>query len=512
MRLSHIHEDGISRRDFLQKSGGGLAGLLVSGGLSPEVASIIASPNPPQLIATIITGERGADMISSVETRDVADSLKDVGTAYNMLRRLLGRNAGIGGGRANGRFSLGSYINPEDVTKLLKSGKVVVDDREGDNIHIQVQTDLDAGLKAPLSSVIINISNAAQGERHPFFTAPWPDSFQSYDDPQDYNVEPLGLKPQNLIKAWWNNWEKFGTTYLDKDTFSLLRKNGIDPTRPNLRDFEGYNTPNERKNATGSSEPEEWEGVEPEEWEKPEEPEKSKKLKKPRDYDVASSMHQWVENKSRFKTELDRVLSHIHEDDKSQVDPLEVRIVVKNDVPEELPESDNPLDNIRDDFRQEFVIVSISVEIRHNTKGVLETHTGTFNEGTHWPFSRYDYTLNTERPSTPVLYVAHDAWYTMHYANDWGLAPEDLDDNWTMDQVGQHPEDDQWLNRPMRSEFTLTWDHFIDIAERQADDGSGVGRLSAFDMSGAGHMPPDSDDYPFDFYPQEDPRSRFYGV
>ena len=209
-------------------------------------------------------------------------------------------------------------------------------------------------------------------------------------------------------------------------------------------------------------------------------------------------------------------LSHIHEDDKLQADPLEVRIVVKNDIPEELSEPDNPLDSIKDEFGERRVIASILVEIWHNTKGKLETHTRTFNMtgGPRYPFKQGGV---SRRNSTRSLHegplmIAYGAWYTMHYANDWGLAPEDLDDNWTMDQVGQHPEDDQWLNRPMRSEFTLTWDHFIDIAERQADDGSGVGRLSAFDMSGAGHMPPDSDDYPFDFYPQEDPRSRFYGV
>jgi hypothetical protein len=373
MRLSHIHEDDISRRDFLQKSGG-LASLLVGGGLSPEVASVIASPNPPQLIATIITG----DTYSRIEP-DVADSLKDVAAAYNTLRRLLGRNAGIGGGSTNGEFfSLGSYINPEDVAKLLKSGEVRTNNREGDDIHIDIQldhvkgiwsrpgvVDSDRGCRSPRR---LQISNAVQGDQpdenyiaasqerppsdqdHPFFTAPRPDDFESYDSAQTHNVKPLGLKPQNLIKAWWNGWEKFGTSYLDKATFSLLRKNGIDPTRVNVirntpsphmwqtdeleltdeqimaRDnsAKGYNTPNKRKKAIGNSEPEEWEGVEPEKPEKPEEPEKPEKseksekseklekLEKPRDYNVASSMHQWVENKSRFEAELNRVLSHIH--------------------------------------------------------------------------------------------------------------------------------------------------------------------------------------------------------
>ena len=153
-------------------------------------------------------------------------------------------------------------------------------------------------------------------------------------------------------------------------------------------------------------------------------------------------------------------LSHIHEDDKPQANSLEVRIVVKNDIPEEEPESDNPLDNIRDEFGKESVIASISVEIWHNTKGKVETHTGTFDEAVWWPFSRYDYFLNTVGGRESILHIAHDAWYTMHYANDWGVTPEDLDDNWS----SLDPEDDQWLLRPMRSEFTLTWDHFMDIA------------------------------------------------
>ena len=214
-------------------------------------------------------------------------------------------------------------------------------------------------------------------------------------------------------------------------------------------------------------------------------------------------------------------LSHIHEDDKPQlnsgaVDPLKVRIVVENDILKEPPpELDNPLDNIIDEFRKEAVVASISVEIRHNTKGVLETFAGEFDEGVHWPFSRHEYYLNTTGTVattatiaagtgwpyddvrrygaitqrafpeiakknfrivdvTPsgrditdsefhqcILHIAHDAWYTMYYTDDWGVTPEHLDDNWSL----LNPEDDQWLNRPMRSEFTLTWNHFMDIAE-----------------------------------------------
>jgi hypothetical protein len=54
---------------------------------------------------------------------------------------------------------------------------------------------------------------------------------------------------------------------------------------------------------------------EPEKLEEPEQPEQPEKLEKPHDYDIASSMHQWMENKSRFKAALDKALSHIHEDD-----------------------------------------------------------------------------------------------------------------------------------------------------------------------------------------------------
>ncbi len=289
MRLSHIHEASISRRDFLQKSGGGLVGLLVGGGLSPEIASTIASPNSPQLMATIISGESGR------YEPDVADSLKDVSAAYNTLRRLLGRNADIGGGSEFGEFfSLGGCINPEDVPKLLKSGEVV-DSSEGDEIFIEIWSSdfLDPTRRpAPDSKyqrkdiggkLIIHNKWLTSGQRVGRGGGVFPENSW----PADYDVN-APIEPKDLIKNWWDNWEKMGTGYLDKNTFSLLRKNGIDPIRPNVGPEGGPGPP------------------EPEKPEKPEEPEK---LEKPHDYGVASPMHQWVENKSRFEAELDRVLS-----------------------------------------------------------------------------------------------------------------------------------------------------------------------------------------------------------
>ena len=163
-------------------------------------------------------------------------------------------------------------------------------------------------------------------------------------------------------------------------------------------------------------------------------------------------------------------LSHIHEGDKSQADPLKVRIVVENDIPEELPESDNPLDDIRDEFKKSRMLASISVEIWHNTKGVLETYAGEFDVNceaaydwygpARWDFARYNYNLEvapdmatSSAIQLPFLHTAHDAWYTMHYTDKvWGHKTRELAA--------------QWLRRPMRSEFTLTWDHFMDIAEQ----------------------------------------------
>jgi len=56
-----------------------------------------------------------------------------------------------------------------------------------------------------------------------------------------------------------------------------------------------------------------WQNEKPEP-EKPEpekpEPEKPEEFEKPHDYDTASSMHQWFENKNRFEAELNRVLLH----------------------------------------------------------------------------------------------------------------------------------------------------------------------------------------------------------
>ena len=158
-------------------------------------------------------------------------------------------------------------------------------------------------------------------------------------------------------------------------------------------------------------------------------------------------------------------LSHIHEDDKLQADPLEVRIVVKNDIPEELSEPDNPLDSIKDEFGERRVIASILVEIWHNTKGKLETHTRTFNMtgGPRYPFKQAGVSHRNSRPAhmrlllprslhEGPLMIAYGAWYTMHYSK-----PR---------YTNFIRNDNQWLIRPMRSEFTLTWDQFMEQKRR----------------------------------------------
>lgn len=312
MKLSHIHETGMSRRNFLRRSGGGLASLLVAGGLPPQVASTIASPNPPKLMVTIISNSVGRN------EQNPADSLKGVGAAYNTLRKLLGRNADISVARGDlwaQQLQVSSYISPEDVAKLLKSSETLP---AGKSVTDHSYSAEDSEFNE--AGVYIEI---AQPDAHKFGGEPWvqPDILVTSVDNEVAYIPPPGdpIKPKDLIKTWWDNWEKFGTGYLDKNTFSLLRKNGIDPIRPNihgglpdvlepnditnLTKERGYNDPDAREMATGSSEPEEWEGVEPEKPEKPE------KFEKPHDYGVASPMHQWVENKSRFEAELDRVLS-----------------------------------------------------------------------------------------------------------------------------------------------------------------------------------------------------------
>jgi hypothetical protein len=249
-----------------------------------------------------------------------ADSLKDVGAAYNTLRKFLGRNADISVADEDGQnLCVSSYISPEDVAKLLKSSETLP---AGKSVTDHSYSAEDSEFNK--AGVYIEI---AQPDAHKFDGEPWvqPDILVTSVDNEVAYIPPPGdpIKPKDLIKTWWDNWEKFGTGYLDKNTFSLLRKNGIDPIRPNIHDGlpdvlepnditdltkeRGYNDPDAREMATGSSEPEEWEGVEPK---KPEKPEKPEEFEKPHDYDTASSMHQWFENKNRFEAELNRVLSH----------------------------------------------------------------------------------------------------------------------------------------------------------------------------------------------------------
>lgn len=66
------------------------------------------------------------------------------------------------------------------------------------------------------------------------------------------------LEPRNLLKQWWDAWEKYGENYLDENFAKFLKNNGIDPRRKFLNG-DGLNSDYVRDNAIKQKHPENWE-------------------------------------------------------------------------------------------------------------------------------------------------------------------------------------------------------------------------------------------------------------
>lgn len=135
------------------------------------------------------------------------------------------------------------------------------------------------------------------------------DNFDVTDDTIDIFNDPLGMEPSiwfldeapeglnanpaTLFKKWWKEWGNWGETYMDEKTAKRIERMGINPKRSSI-DSPGLNRDYVRDHHTGSSEMEEWE----QEYENEvKEPEELEKIEKPRDYQLASPMHQPFESR-----------------------------------------------------------------------------------------------------------------------------------------------------------------------------------------------------------------------
>lgn len=251
MKLRLITEAGLNRRSFLQKTGGGLLSTLVSGGLNIEttkkLASISVSPNP-NLIVMFEAGEAGR------YENSVRDSLDLVKKMYARAKQF------AAGGPVNlanldgQNLELCTEVSVTKIAELIKRFGVSMDD-SGEDI-----TDFYISMPGQQIRVVSN-------------------NYMSYYD-------SIVVDHNNLIQSWWDSWEVWGTGHMDKEMVSLLKKNGIDPSRENI-EGPGYN-----------EEPEEWEPQEPEEI-----------IPRPDDY-LASSMHQ------PFESRLDKALGIVMENEK----------------------------------------------------------------------------------------------------------------------------------------------------------------------------------------------------
>ena len=107
-------------------------------------------------------------------------------------------------------------------------------------------------------------------------------SISAVDDDMSFDAV---LDPRALLKSWWDNWEKFGESFLDEKFAGFLSKNGVDVRRKFVDD--GLNNGYVRENAIGQPHAEDWES----------EYTGLGDTVVPDDYRLASPMHQSFENK-----------------------------------------------------------------------------------------------------------------------------------------------------------------------------------------------------------------------
>jgi len=128
------------------------------------------------------------------------------------LRKLLGAGAKIGSTSGGEEFILGSIIDIKDVPRLLQSGKVRDYSSEEDGIYIEIDL--------PGRQIGSEMLTIYSGGSHLAF--------------------PEGsISPSQLLKVWWDKWEKWGVGFMDKDMLKLLKQNEISPRRENDEDNVG---------------------------------------------------------------------------------------------------------------------------------------------------------------------------------------------------------------------------------------------------------------------------------
>ncbi len=200
MKLQAINET-VSRRDFLKS----VAATLVSSGLNPATVQNIVtssvSATAPLYRVTIYTASSGRYM------PDVGDSMRAVLSSYNILKSAGVEN--VFAGNHNGdAYQFVADVTAEQLAKLVKFGDNMRDHTERYECGLYIDFDIN-GLGIDVAS----------------------SDCDEYNPNTDYLTE---VDPSNLLKQWWNEWEKYGTETIDPDVQKYLEERGIDTNdRPN---------------------------------------------------------------------------------------------------------------------------------------------------------------------------------------------------------------------------------------------------------------------------------------
>jgi hypothetical protein len=256
MKLSSLSEAGMSRRDFLKKTGASsILPSLINTGMAPEVAKDVASGKKKIFVFMA----NGYD-----QYEPSGESFNGVSSSYNMIRRLAGRDANVVNGPEEDweSYIVGAQISPERFIHLFDSAELA----SGLQRHAN---ELDYAFRVDGTNELVRITSKFDN----LLDSEWADYSNS----------------GNILKSWWENWGQRVPAPLDISMFNRLKKSGVDPT-----DREDWVKEEIKQNAEEF--PDEYGdlekyGIEEEPIQEPEDNEA------PEDYRWASSMHQPFESK-----------------------------------------------------------------------------------------------------------------------------------------------------------------------------------------------------------------------
>jgi hypothetical protein len=231
MKLSTLVEAGVSRRDFLKKTGAStLLPSLVQGGLPANVAKSVTGANPRKIFLSATTIHpsnivQTIDHVNHYYNPTADDEFKPISHGFNLIKRLLGKDVEIISGPtpAGEEFEVGALVSPEQLASIMNNKRF----NDG-NIQVNIDDDED-------------------GE-YLFYFGVGDESFKVYmADPDMVEGYLEEMSYEGVLKNWWDRWGHRNTEPMSDKFFEVLKNNGIDPTdrsewiKDDIRSYIEYN-------------------------------------------------------------------------------------------------------------------------------------------------------------------------------------------------------------------------------------------------------------------------------